>query len=263
MEAYGAGRRHPGRLQGDPDKLNAVSGFTEGDFPVVAFFNASGFDGSGGIDVLRRARDGEQLYKAKDKPKLVKVAVARRDGKFRAYFWDWTAETVAAKEWYARYMGVEQPQVLPPPEELDKMTPEQLQKLGIERLTADEYEKKFGVKPPPPGKEPAKEPVKAVDTGKQGVRGRVFQLPLLAPVETEILAFPGRLDPKAPVDRGKAVAMATTDKTGVYTLPLLDGTYTLLVAVGTGWQGNAVKAWPAVEVKGGWVDDYDFRLAPR
>lgn len=130
------------------------SAVTESNFPVVVFGNRSGFDTSGQFKVIRRAQDGQEVPTKIEKTALVRLTVALRDGTFRVFFVDGTSAVVTAEVWHKQYMVEELPPPpppnMPPPDELDKMTPEQLKKLGIEKLTKEEFEQRFGKLPPPP-----------------------------------------------------------------------------------------------------------------
>lgn len=234
----------------------------EADFPVVVFFNLSGFDASGDPGVVRRAKDGSVVFEMKDRPKKpVAGMTPLRDGSFKVFFRDGSSEVVKEDDWYKVYMGVEPAVKLPASEELDKMTPEQLAKLGLTRMTKEEYEKKFGgsIPIPPPAPKDAR-------AGVKGVVIQVGGVPAVKPLAgVEVYALRGAADPVPSVKADPRVAArGATDANGGFSLPLPAGTYTVVVEVGGKAMGNAVNPakWPQVTVGGEWVD-YEFRVPPR
>lgn len=249
--------------QKNPDKFKRT-GFEakQQDFPIVVFFNATGFDASGDPVVVRRAKDGAVVFELKDRPKkMIAGMTPLRDGTFKVFFRDGTNETVKEDDWYRTYMGTEPAQKLPPPEELDKMSEEQLAKLGLTRMTKEEFAKKFGGEVPIPPDIPK--------DAKAGVRGVVIQVggvPALQPVKkTTLYAVKGAVDPVASLKDDPRVAGKTvTDDNGGFSLPLPAGTYTLVVEKDGKLIGNAInqKTWPAVTVGEQWTD-YEFRVPPR
>lgn len=234
----------------------------EADFPVVVFFNLTAFDASGDPGVVRRAKDGSLVFELAGRPKKAVAGMTPlRDGSFKVFFRDGSSAAVSEDDWYRTYMGVEPAAKLPPGDELDKMTPEQLSKLGLARMTKDEFGKKFG------GDVPVPPPVPA--GSKSGVRGVVIQVggvPALRPLEkVEVFALKGAVDPVPSVKADPRVAgTAVTDANGGFVLPLPEGAYTIVVEVGGKALGNAIKQdrWPATKVGGDWVE-YEFRVPPR
>lgn len=264
-----------------PDRLKSVSTIQAADFPVVVLFNASGFDGTGDPTEVFRAADGSLVWSDIKRARPVRLAVVRRDGTFAAHYFDGTSGTVDEKEWYSRYMGVEEVPILPAPEELDKMTPEQLKALGIDRMTREEYKEKFGKYPddnkvdpkepapkdqvpnPPVLKEPSKD-LPPKDQATAGLRGRVIVVggpkAAVRGIKVTIAVYAGKLNSKEKLPT--ALALGETAEDGSYAIGLSPGTYTLLVKGTDGkWRGNAIDptSWPSVDVKTAWVD-YDFRL---
>jgi hypothetical protein len=249
--------------QKNPDKFKKT-GFEakQEDFPIVVFFNVSGFDASGDPAVVRRAKDGTIVFELKDRPKKpVAGMTPLRDGSFKVFFRDGTSESVKEDDWYRTYMGTEPAQKLPSPEELDKLSPEELAKLGLTRMSKDEFTKKFGGEVPIPPQVPK--------DAKAGVRGVVIQvggIPALQPLkQLTVYAVKGAADPVASLkDDPRIAATAKTDDNGGFSLALPPGTYTLVVEIQGKLIGNAVnqKTWPAVTVGDGWVD-YEFRVSPR
>lgn len=249
--------------QQNPDRFQRA-GFEarQPDFPIVVFFNLTGFDASGDPGVVRRAKDGSVVFELKDRPKKpIAGMTPLRDGSFKVFFRDGTADTVSEEDWYRVYMGVEPAAKLPTSADLDKMTPEQLAKVGLTRMTKDEYEKKFGgaIPIPPP----------APKDGKSGVKGVVIQVggvPAIKPLDkVEVFALKGAVDPVPTVKADPRVAAkGVTDANGGFSLTLPAGTYTVVVEVDGKARGNAVNAakWPQVTVGDGWVD-YEFRVPPR
>lgn len=243
------------------------------DLPVVVFFNLSGFDPAGDPGVIRRAKDGIVVFELKNKPpkRLLAMAVMR-DGTFQVFFRDGTNSNVDEVTWYRDYMGIESPVTLPPQDKLDKMTPEELAKLGLSRVSAEEYEKKFGVKPP----EAATPPL----GGLSGAVARVGGIPAVQPVEVDMLVLKGEI---GPADRqqisgmlasgmkiadifkqtGRAAATTKTDKNGRYEVALPPGQYTVVIDLNGRLLGNALnqEVWPSVTV-GTTRVDYDFRVSP-
>lgn len=249
--------------QKNPDRFQKA-GFVaqEADFPVVVFFNLTAFDASGDPGVVRRAKDGSVVFELKDRPrKQVARMTPLRDGTFKVFFRDGSADVVSEDAWYRTYMGVEPAPKLPPGDELDKMSPDQLAKLGLARMTKDDFQKKFGGAVPAPPEPPAGQ--------KSGVKGVVIQVggvPAVQPVgKVDVYALAGAVDPVASVKADPRVAnKATTDASGGFVLPLPAGAYTIVVEVDGKALGNAVKQdrWPTVTVGGDWVD-YEFRVPPR
>lgn len=233
------------------------------DYPVVAFFNATAFDATGDPLVVRRASDGKELYRKDSAGKQVAAVIARRGGGFRwlnAYHWD-TGEKVkwadvTDEEWFKDFMNLEPPVKIPPAEELEKMTDEELKKLGVNRMERAEYEKKFGKLPATP----------EATVGKTGIRGRVVPIGnAKIPAGSKILIWKGKVKPSDKLlESSETVMVIDFDKDGSYAATLLPGTYTVTVKWDGKLYGNSLdqSAWPSVEVKDAWVE-YDIRLQAR
>lgn len=245
----------------NPDRFKRV-GFNPKpeDFPIVVFFNLTGFEPSGDPGVVRRARDGSVVFELSGRPtRMVAAMSPNRDGTFRVTFRDGTTDTVAADDWYRTYMGVEPAPKIPSPEQLDKMTDAELKKLGMNRMTKEEYQKKYGGDVPVPP---------ATPNAKTGVKGVVIQvggIPAIKPLAgVTVYALTGAVDPVASVSSDtRVVAKAVTDASGGYVLTVPDGVYTIVAEIGGKPRGNAInpKRWPSVKVGGEWVE-YEFRVPP-
>jgi hypothetical protein len=230
------------------------------DYPVVAFFNSTGFDATGDPVAVRRGKDGLLIHGKPDARKPVHAVVADRGGGFRVvagnYSWKTYDDkmawrTVDDKEWFKDFMNIEPPVKLPTPEEMDRMTDAELEKLGVRRMDRGEYEKKFGKLPTPPA-----------DQAKTGLRGRVVKVggsPALQPVKAKVQILAGKARPSDKLDT--VVATIATEADGSYAASLPPGTYTVVVEYEGKLRGNALdqSAWPSVDVKDGWVD-YDVRV---
>ncbi len=220
-----------------PERLQ-LKDFTplEGHFPVVVFFNASGFDSSGEPVLVRRAGDGRQLWKGVQAPAL-RHAVPQRDGSFMTYPVQGEPVLVKEADWYRTYMSVEPPLS---PAELEKLSDEQLKEIGIQRVVAPE--------------------------GKTGVRGRVLRVggnPALVPLKVPVHVFKGEVKPFAKYDpKDDRIALSVhSDANGQFAVPLPPGLYTVVIELEGKLLGNAANPdrWPAVTVKeGAWVE-YEFR----
>jgi hypothetical protein len=213
------------------------------DFPVVAFFNASGFDSSGEAVVVRRASDGGLLYASPDKAVgRVRLVVPQRDGALAVHSKN-DVRTVQPDDFYSLYVNVRPPAPLPPAEELAKMTDEQLAKLGVSR-------------------------VRPQDTfGKSGVRGRVYLVGGAAgprPLPVPIHLFRGKVEPYDKFDDkdDRRVVSGVVTNDGSFEFVVEPGTYTVVVEVDGKMRGNAAnpKSWPTVTVKEGAWTDYDIRI---
>lgn len=238
-------------LQANPDRLKKAGYKAErADFPVVVFFNQSGFDSTGDPAVVRRARDGSVAFEVKDKPPgRLRQIVSLPDGTWTAYFWGSDeAVRVGQADFYRLYLGIEPPQPQPAQHsqaELDRMGPEELKRLGIKKVSRDE----------------------ALKRAKTGVRGRVIkvggQKTAVEPLAgVKVHALRGRVEPAANLDGkdGLVAAVDKTDKDGKFALPLPPGVYTLVVEQAGKFYGNSFRGerWPAVTVKDDWAD-YEFR----
>jgi hypothetical protein len=237
--------------RGAPDRLKKIyAGPKEEDFPVVVFFNLSGFDSTGEPGVIRRAKDGSVVAQAKDRPPgRLTQAVAGRDGTWTGYVLRGKAGfTIRPDDFYRLYVGVEPPARQPSPEELDKMSEDQLKKLGVRKMTRAEY----------------------VKQAKTGIRGEVVRLAgsdkAVEPVECDVYAFRGKVEPgkKLSLALNNLVAdTAKSDKDGKFELAVPPGVYTLAVYADGEMRSNSLRPgrWPTVTVKDKWVD-YNFRMMP-
>lgn len=199
----------------------------EADFPIVVFFNLSGFDVSGDPGVARSAKNGSMLFSLKDRPKgLVASMMPMRDGTFKVFYRDGTSEIVKDADWYHVFMGIEP--VVPP-------------------------------KPP-------EEPKTIIQKDKTGIRGVVIAvggIPPIQPVKsTAVIVLRGSVDPVA-LDKlkDKIVSEVTTKDDGTFTVDVPPGLYTVIVKKDNKLYGNAVNQakWPAVTV-GDKAVEYEFRL---
>lgn len=97
-----------------PDRLNAFRGLlTDQDFPLVVFLNASGFDATGEPVVIRRAKDGKELYRSPNAEKVL-LCVAQRDGRFRVFV-PRGMRTVDEQTWVEKYMRLKYEPLPPDP----------------------------------------------------------------------------------------------------------------------------------------------------
>jgi len=169
-----------------------------------------------------------------------------RSGGFRA----WTpgdkgkARTITDDEFYKDYMGVEPPQQLPPADQLDKMSDEELKKLGVTRRPNAEQ-------------------------SKTGIRGSVFKVggnPAVAPLKVPVHAYKGKIKPFEKFDDkdDRRALSGMSEPDGYFSLALPPGVYTIVVEVDGKCRGNALSStdWPTVEVKDQWLD-YEFRVPAR
>lgn len=242
----------------NPERLEKLQ-LREQDFPVLVFFNATGFDATGAPVVVRRARDGVQLYPEKSEDRvLVRAVIPEEDGKWTVYFWDDQTRQVGKRVvsdevWYRVFMN--EPLVrTPTPEELDKMSDEQLRAMGIQRMTKQE--------------------LKLRQEHKHGIRGRVLKVggtqnpvqPYSLPVHVLRGEAQKRLtgamgQPTLASVQADVVCSLHADKDGFYATALSPGTYILVVEIGGKLYGNAVQpgAFPTVTVPpDGWID-YEIR----
>lgn len=250
--------------QADPERIKRQGmEVKDDDFPLVVFFNQSGFDATGDPVAVRRAKDGTRLFGLAKQVARVRVLQVLRGGGF--YVWDGgERRKITEEEFYRDFMGIEPPTPTQNPEQLDKLTDAELAKRGLKRLPKEVEKTEKGV--------PA-------DTlNKTGLRGTVVRIggvPALQAVEGAFLVvLKGKYEP--PPEKLKTAAEALekvkdriasvgrTDADGVYAFALPPGVYTLLMVAGESLRGNAVKdgAYPTVEVKDGW-QEYDFRLPAR
>lgn len=238
----------------DPERLKAQE-LTDDDFPVVVFFNHTSFDASGLPVMVRRARDGMQVF-----PKnggavrgfRLRAAVPLRSGGWTGYYWD-TADrngktVISDEEWERIYLGVNVPK-LPTPEEMDKMTDEQLRAFGITRMTKDE--------------------AKLRTEKKSGVRGRVLRVggnPAVVPLKVPVHVFKGQ--PTWETANGQPkydrIALSSmSDSEGRFAIDLPPGEYTMMIELDGVLWGNALKTkdgkYPSFKIKEDAWTDYEFR----
>jgi hypothetical protein len=270
------------------------AGISKDDYPIVVAFNRSAFDTTGLPCVVRRARDGQQVYPTSSDPvPLVRHAVPQRDGGFLIFTEKSEQIKVSAKDWYEKYLNVvmeesssdapvsepidpSQPPItnMPKPEELEKMTDEQLKERGIRRVPLDEL-RKAGVplpkdlppvQPDPPAEQPAKP-----ETGERKITGGLLVTALK--VEQTLKPMIGVtlrvLIPLPPGNRGipQTKALGVTDQNGKCDFRLAPGTYQVVLEMNGDtkeWYGNSLdgKDWPTVEVTNA-MQDYVFRYTPK
>lgn len=260
----------------NPERLSKQGIVLEdSDFPVIVFFNQSSFDATGDPAVVRRAKDGSEVFGLKNRVKRLRYIIPQRGGGYLAYLWD-TNDPLKLDEatFYRDYMGIEPPPSLPPQDKLDKMSDEELQKLGIRRMTKEEYEKqgKTPKEPEKPAAVTAKTGIKAtvnVVGGKEGVTP-LASIPVMifkGKVKQPFEAFP---QDKAKVEEmlkalavdSPLVTLTKTDKDGSFSVTLPTGIYTVIVEVQGKLRGNAFNpgVWPTCEVPAeGWLE-YDFKV---
>jgi len=232
----------------------------EADFPVVVFFNSSGFDATGDPMVVRRAKDGDVVMELKSRPPMLRFMTPGRDGSFKLFTWGSKEPTIVKEdEWYRKYVGVEAPKALPKQEELDKMSDEQLKALGIQRVTQPDKKDK---EQPPSGGNPSN------TQEKTGLRGKVLKvggIPAIQPLSVPVHVFAGKdVKPFAKIDvNGTRPAASTkSDKDGAYAVALPPGRYTVVIEYQGTLVGNAIKpdVWPSVTVGDDWKE-YEFRVS--
>lgn len=235
-----------------PERLKAQD-LKDDDFPVVAFFNHTGFDASGTPVMVRRARDGMQVFPKNGgtvKGYRLRAAVPLRSGGWTAYYWDGpdkTGKTVVSDEdWASVYLNAAE-QKVPSPEELDRMTDEQLRAIGVQRMT--------------------KEEAKLRETKKNGVRGRIVKVggnPAIVPLKVPIHIFKGKAAfdgvPKYDPKDARIAISTMSDEEGRYAIDLPPGEYTMTIEYEGRLWGNAIKdTYPSFKVpEAGWIE-YDFR----
>lgn len=196
--------------------------FPRQDFPLVVFFNATGFDATGVPVVVRRASDGELLYRRDDAPSRLALVTPLRDGRFRITptYLDRVSGTfvVSDERWYTAYMG-RQPAPAPSPSQESGLR-------GRVWVVG-------GATAPSPG----------VRLPYHVLRGKVEPY--------------ARYDR----DDGRLVLSGMTGDGGEFSVALPAGAYTFVVELDGVMRGNAFdrKVWPSVEVKTSWVD-YEVRL---
>lgn len=139
-----------------PELFKNATRVEKADFPVLLFYNASGFDVSGIPCAIRRVADGQLLGHASDVA-LVRLMLPNRNGTYTVIHVDGTARTVDEKTWMREYMRVDRPDgPLHAPKEFEKLSNEELERLGYERLTPEEYRRRYGVDPPAEKTPPSK-----------------------------------------------------------------------------------------------------------
>lgn len=74
-------------------------------FPVVVYFNGSGFDVGGVPERIVRATDGHVLYERLNRPFPVRYLVPRHDGKLTVVFDNGTTKTVTPEEWVRDFVN--------------------------------------------------------------------------------------------------------------------------------------------------------------
>lgn len=114
-DAYGMATFTLADWQANPSLLGDHPMVAE-DFPVVAFYNSSAFDGTGTFLVVRRAADGELLSSITDRPpQPVRKVYPRREGGYNVVFADGSLKAVPLADWYRTYQGLEsEPSVAEP-----------------------------------------------------------------------------------------------------------------------------------------------------
>ncbi len=226
-----------------PEKLKAQL-LDKVDFPVVVFFNATGFDASGTPYIVRKAADGKQLYGlVTDRPNQLRAVVPLRGGGWIGYYWVTSDNhgkiSISDEEWASTYLGLK----------------------ATEKLEPDVNAKEIIGKPSNPKEELRKE--------KNGVRGRVYKIGntlALVPLVVPVHVYSGKTpfpSGKIPEFDGKApryVRSDMTDAQGNYSIGLDPGEYTVVIEYNGRLWGNAVKdVFPSIKViEGSWID-YDFR----
>lgn len=227
------------------------------DFPVVVFYNPSGFDNTGDPSAIRRAKDGSAVFRVKDRPpQQVAGVTPNRDGSFRVFFRDGTEAAVPEDAFYRAYMGTEPADKIPTPAELDKMSDDELKKLGLTRMPRAEYEKKNGALTGPAAR----------GIGKGGIKGTVIEVggvPPVKPLGCTVMLLGGAVRPTDDW-AAKKIGTCIADEKGHYSFTAGPGTYTVVVLAhpqDKKPRGNAVNpaVWPAVTVGEEWLE-YEFRV---
>jgi hypothetical protein len=127
-----------------PERLAPFKGLIKDtDWPVAVFLNASGFDTTGEPVVIRRVADGKELFRAPVTDKVV-LGVVQSDNKFKVYLGDGTTKVVDEKFWVEKYMRMQHTD----PKDLEKMSDEELAKLGLRRAVPKGEEKSTPPKGP-------------------------------------------------------------------------------------------------------------------
>jgi hypothetical protein len=200
----------------------------EADFPVVVFFNASGFDASGDPAIVRRGKDGSTIYALAKIPTPVAAATPLRSGSFRIWTKDGQTKDLTEEEWYVVYMG------------LDKQDPK-----------AD------------PKAEPKQEPKAELKTGLTGQIVQVGGVPAVQPLKADLYVFQGEVPVAPSPDKLQVPAIQTLKGVSEFKVSLAPGTYTLAIDVGGKLYGNAAnqERWPTVGADG--LTEYEFRFQAR
>jgi hypothetical protein len=232
------------------------------DFPVVVFFNTSGFDATGDVRMVRRAKDGGLVWQAQPVTVPIKAVIPQRNGSFRVidtHIGDAAPSVVTEEDFHRQYLGLDTLK-LPPAEELAKMTAAELDKLGLVRMSKEEYDKKYA-------KESVKETAKVpAIPPPAGVKGIVFQVggSAVTPLVVPLYVLTGKVTPRSKIDPADKdlITTVTTDKAGAFSIPLPPGEYTLVVLVDGSLRGNALnqQQWPSVKVGQDKWKDYEFRV---
>jgi hypothetical protein len=212
------------------------------DYPLVVFFNRSGFDATGKPVAVRRAADAGKVAWDSLPPGRVRALVPNATG-YTAYFFSGEPAQVDADEFERYYLNE------PPP-------------------AAGKAEKKEEEQAAPEAK-PKAEPaakVPAPPEVPQGLRGAVYEVggaAALKPLAADVIAFPGKAAPdgKGGAKGDPVGTKAQADAGGKYRLPLPPGEYTVVVVVDGKFYGNALNqtAWPSVTVAAGEWREYDVR----
>lgn len=203
------------------------------DFPVLVFGNSTGFDVSGEPVALRRASDGERLWTSPQtfRPGFVVV----KDDGFLAYDVT-TSKYFDAATWQKDMMGVDPKLSELTPEQIAKMSDEELAKLGIKREKVD---------PPPVPDKP---------TEKSGIRGKLEG----NKVEVELVAMTGVVNKMSVADIKRSNRIAGSVKIGPsadFALPLPAGLYTIVIIEGNAAQGLGPNGqWTAIKIADQWLD---------
>ena len=110
------------------------------DWPIVVFVNGTGFDTTGEPICIRRASDGKELYRS-DNSQRVALCVGKSDGSFTVYLPSGGSRDLSEKDWVEKFMRLtlQSPET---PKDLEKLSDEELKKLGYERIPLEEAKKR-------------------------------------------------------------------------------------------------------------------------
>jgi hypothetical protein len=134
-----------------PATPSTATTWSTNNFPVVVWCNSSGFDSTATPIVVRKAHDGTLYYRKKPPVGLVRLLAPNGDG-YVVYLADGSTLKLSEKDFVEQYMGL--PYQQPVPANADKLSDEDLKKQGFERITPEEYQRRFG-KPAPGTDKPA------------------------------------------------------------------------------------------------------------